>query len=92
MFKFLVSDEGARRAIDLYPQPKNLRERFAFWILRKFAARTTAVVISTKVRHFPDNEEAREAWRQRMKEWNRQRLEDVSLLELSINETTGAFE
>ncbi len=92
MFKFLVNDEGARRAIDLSPKPTNLRERFAFWLLRKFASRTTVVVISTKVRHFPNNEEARAAWRERMKEWNKQRLEDVSLLELSINETTGAFE
>jgi hypothetical protein len=92
MFKFLVNDTGARRDIDLYPQPVNLRERFVFWLLGKFAPRTTVVVISTKVKRLLDNEGAREEWRQRMKEWNSQRLEDVSLLELSINETTGAFE
>ena len=92
MFKYLINDEGTRRGIDLRPQPTSLRERIAFWLLSKFAPRTTVVVISNKVRHFPDNEEAREAWRQRMTEWNSQRLEDVSLLELSIDETTGAFE
>ena len=92
MFKFLVNDDGARRAIDLYPQPVNIRERFVFWLLGKFAPRTTAVVISTKVRLLLDTEGAREEWRQRMTEWNRQRLEDVSVLELSINEQTGAFE
>jgi hypothetical protein len=92
MFKFLVNDTGARRDIDLYPQPVNLRERFVFWLLGKFAPRTTVVVISTKVKRLLDNEGAREEWRQRMKEWNSQRLEDVSLLELSINEETGAFE
>lgn len=81
-----------RRDIDLSPKPKNLRERFAFWFLRKFAPRTTAVVVGNKVRHFIDNEEAREEWRKRIAGWNRQRLEDVSLLELSIDETTGAFE
>ncbi len=92
MFKFLVSEEGTRRAIELYPQPVNMRERFVFWLLGKFSPRTTAVVISTKVRRLLDNEGAREEWRQRMTEWNSQRLEDVSVLELSINETTGAFE
>jgi hypothetical protein len=92
MFKFLVNDEGARRAIDLCPKHTNLRERFVFWLLGKFAPRTTVVVISPKVRYFPDNEEAREEWRKRMEGWNKQRLEDVSLLELSIDETTGAFE
>lgn len=92
MFKFLMNDDGARRDIELSPKPESLRERFAFWLLRKFAGRTTVVVISNKVRHFPSNEEAQDAWRERMKEWNKQRLEDVSLLELSIDETTGAFE
>jgi hypothetical protein len=92
MFKYLVNDSGARRAVDLYPQPTSLRERFVFWLLGKFAPRTTVVVISSKVRYFPDNEEAREEWRKRMEGWNSQRLEDVSLLELSINEETGAFE
>jgi hypothetical protein len=92
MFKFLVNEEGARRAIDLYPQPVNLRERFVFWLLGKFSPRTTIVVVSDKVRRLLDNEGAREEWRQRMTEWNSQRLEDVSVLELSINETTGAFE
>lgn len=92
MFKYLINDEGVRRGIDLCPRPVNLRERIAFWLLKKFAPRTAVVVLSTKVRHLPDNEEVREAWRQRMTEWNSQRLEDVSLLELSINENTGAFE
>ncbi len=92
MFKYLMSEEGARRAINLYPEPTTMRESFAFWLLRKFAPRTTIVVISDKVRYFPDNEEAREEWRKRMSGWNKQRLEDVSLLELSINENTGAFE
>jgi len=92
MFKYLVNEEGARRSIDLYPQPTSLRERIAFWLLSKFAPRTTAVVISTKVRLLLDNEGARKEWQQRMTEWSSQRLEDVSVLELSINETTGEFE
>jgi len=92
MFKFLVNDEGARRGIDLYPQPVNLRERFVFWLMAKFSPRTTVVVISSKVRLLLDNEGARKEWQQRMTEWSSQRLEDVSVLELSINETTGEFE
>lgn len=92
MFKYLINDTGARRAIDLSPQPKSLRESFVFWLLGKFAPHTTIVVISTKVKLLLDNEGAREEWKKRMMEWNSQRLEDVSILELSINETTGAFE
>lgn len=92
MFKFLVSESGARRGIDLYPQPVNLRERFALWILRTLAPRVTAVVVSSKVRRLLDTEGAREEWRARMQEWNSQRLEDVSILQLSISETTGEIE
>ena len=92
MFKYLVSGDGTRRDIDLYPQPENLRESFALWVMRKFASRLMAVHVSTKVRRLIDSEGAREEWRQRMTEWNSQRLEDVSVLELSINESTGAFE
>ena len=92
MFKYLVNEEGARRCIDLCPQPISLRENFIFWLLRKFAPRTTIVVISPKIRLLLDTEGAREEWKKRMLEWNRQRLEDVSILELSINEETGAFE
>jgi hypothetical protein len=92
MFKFLVSESGSRRDIDLYPQPKTLRESFALWAMRVFAPRLTAVSVSKNVQRLIDSEGAREEWRLRMQEWNSQRLEDVTVLEMSINDTTGELE
>jgi hypothetical protein len=92
MFKYLVSENGTRRNIDIYPQPKNLRERFALKVLSIFAPRLTAVTFSEKVWKAPDTEAAREEWRQRMQDWKRQRLEDVTVLEMSVNESTGELE
>ena len=92
MFKYLVSENGTRRSIDLYPRPINLRERATFWLLRKFAPRTMVVVVSTNAQRLLDNDGAREEWRARMEEWRSQRLEDVSILRMSINEETGELE
>jgi hypothetical protein len=92
MFKFLVSDNGTKRNVDLYPQPQSFGERFALWAVRVFAPRLTAVSVSTKVQRLMDTEAAREEWRLRMQEWNSQRLEDVTVLEMSLNDTTGELE
>lgn len=92
MFKYLVAENGARRDIDLYPAAKNLRERFALWVLRLLAPRLQAVTFGKKVWKAADTEAAREEWRLRMQEWNRQRLEDVTRLELSIDARTGELE
>ena len=92
MFKYLVAESGARRDVNLYPAAKNWRERFALWVMRVFAPRLHVVDFGKKVWHVPDTEAAREEWRQRMQEWKRQRTEDVTVLELSINERTGELE
>lgn len=92
MFKYLVSENGTRRNIDLYPQPANLRERFALWAVRFFAPHLTVVSVSTNAKRLIDNEGAREEWRLRMQEWNSQRLEDVTVLEMSVNDSTGELE
>lgn len=92
MFKYLVNDNGARRDVDIYPAAKNLRERFALWVMRICAPRLHAVEFSKKVWLAPDTEAAREEWRLRMQEWKRQRTEDVTVLELSVNETTGELD
>lgn len=92
MFKFLVTEEGTRRDINIYPEPESLRESFVLWAMKVFAPRLTAVSISKDVQHLLDSEGARHEWRLRMKEWNHQRLEDVTVLEMSLNEATGELE
>lgn len=91
MFKFLLSEQGFRRGVDINPKPTNRRERFALWVMKKFAPRLHVVEVLERIKPI-DMEGAGEEWRKRMKKWNKQRLEDVSLLELSINEETGEFE
>ncbi|KKK82310.1 hypothetical protein LCGC14_1778810 [marine sediment metagenome] len=91
MFKYLLSEQGFRRGVDINPKSTNLRERFALWIVKRFAPRLHVVEVLARTKPIT-MEEAGDVWRKCMTEWNRQRLEDVSLLELSINETTGEFE
>jgi hypothetical protein len=91
MFKYLLSEKGFRRGVDINPKPTNLRERFALWIMKRFAPRLRVVEVLERISPI-DVEEAREEWAGRTKDWPENRKEDISVLQLSVDEDTGAFE
>ncbi|MEE8114644.1 MAG: hypothetical protein V3T23_09845 [Nitrososphaerales archaeon] len=90
MFKYLMSEYGLWREVDINPKPTNLRERFALWIMTRYAPRLHVVEIQP-AQEF-NAKEAREEWSGRTKEWPKNREEDISILQLSVDEETGAFE
>lgn len=86
---YVTNDNGYRREINVAPKAKNLRERFALWAIGVFAPRLKAVAIG-ETKHGDKSPltsaEAGDEWRAVMTSWNRQRLEDVHVLEFGEDE------